>query len=59
MADEIKLKACPFCGGEAEIERMGTHRVSMIITCSDCGCSVETGETWIDEHSRWNQRVTN
>ena len=54
-----ELKPCPFCGGEAEIERMGTHRVSMIITCSDCGCSVESGETWIDEHSRWNQRETN
>ena len=55
MSDELKL--CPFCGGEAFIKRMGTNRVSMQIECDNCGCELETGETWIDEHSDWNTRA--
>jgi hypothetical protein len=53
---EAKLRDCPFCGGEAEIERMGTGRASMVIGCTDCGCRLETGETWIDKNSQWNIR---
>ena len=53
------LLSCPFCDGKAEIERMGTNRVSMIIRCTDCGCSLESSETWIDEKSKWNTRTTN
>lgn len=52
----VELKPCPFCGGTACIDRMGTARVSMKISCEYCGCSIETGETWIDEHSSWNTR---
>ena len=52
-----ELKPCPFCGGSASIDRMGTSRVSMQIMCDDCGAFVETGETWIDEKSHWNQRA--
>lgn len=51
------LKPCPFCGGEAQIDRMGNNRQSMQISCGYCGCSVETGETWVDEDSNWNQRA--
>jgi len=52
----IELKPCPFCGGDAEVQRRGTNRVSMIIGCTDCSCTLETGETWIDENSQWNNR---
>lgn len=52
-----ELKPCPFCGGEAHIERMGTNRVSMQIECGNCGAEMETGETWIDENSAWNIRA--
>jgi len=60
-SDESKfneLLSCPFCGGEAEVKRMGTRRVSMIIGCTECGCDLETGETWIDKNIHWNQRAT-
>lgn len=54
-----ELKPCPFCGGEASIERVGANRVSMKISCKDCGCSVESSETWINENSQWNTRAEN
>lgn len=52
-----ELKPCPFCGGKAQIERYGNNRQSMQIRCEDCGCFLETGETWIDENCHWNKRV--
>jgi hypothetical protein len=51
-----ELKPCPFCGGEAEFERKGTSKVSCIVKCTDCGCTVETGETWASGQS-WNTRT--
>ena len=54
--DEIKLLPCPFCGSEAEIERFGTRSVSTVYQCTNCGCSLETGEEW--SHGRdWNKRA--
>lgn len=53
----MKLLPCPFCGGEAEIERIGDHSRSTIYGCTDCGASLETGEEW--DHGRmWNQRAS-
>lgn len=56
MVDEIELLPCPFCGGEAEIEQQGTNRISTIYACLDCGCRLETNETF-HFGKRWNQRV--
>ena len=54
----IKLLPCPFCGDpDPEIERYGTPRVSTIYSCSNCGCSLETGEEW-DHGKDWNKRAT-
>jgi Lar family restriction alleviation protein len=53
---DTELLPCPFCGEEADIERMGTHRMSMVITCTNCGCSVETGETFVHKNTQWNTR---
>jgi len=55
----MKLKPCPFCGGEAEVERLGTKRASMIIVCSQCGCCLESGDVSgfaDDKHLQWNMR---
>lgn len=52
------LLCCPFCDGEAEVKRMGTNRVSMIIGCVECSCELETGETWIDKDINWNKRAS-
>ena len=52
-----KLLPCPFCGGEAEIERMGTRRQSCQVACTNCGARHEGPDQ--DEHSgdSWNRRA--
>ncbi len=51
----MDLKPCPFCGGKATIECKGNNRVSTLYMCLDCGCRLETGETF-DHGARWNKR---
>lgn len=51
-----ELKPCPFCAGEAEIERVGNARFSTIYACTECGCRLETGEEW-DHGAAWNRRA--
>lgn len=52
----INLKQCPFCGGEAEFERVGTVRMSTIVTCTECGSTLESGEIGESAGTRWNDR---
>lgn len=56
--EKQELKNCPFCGGEAEIERFGNNRCSTIYACTDCGCRLETNEEW-GFGDRWNTRAEN
>ena len=51
----IQLLPCPFCGGEAEVEQEGKNRRSCIVTCSACGCRLESNE--IGAGSAWNARA--
>lgn len=53
----IPLDPCPFCGDEAEIERLGSPRQSTIYVCTVCGCMLETAEEW-DHGRQWNNRAT-
>jgi len=50
------LLPCPFCGGEAEFERMGTPRQSCIVACTDCGGRLESSEEGAGCGSEWNDR---
>jgi Lar family restriction alleviation protein len=50
------LLPCPFCGGEAEVERRGTPRVSSIVACTDCGARVEANLVG-DDSLHWNTRA--
>lgn len=58
--NNIILKPCPLCNGEASIEldgaRIGTSRQSCIVVCLDCGCSVESNETENRCGTIWNTR---
>lgn len=38
------LKPCPFCGGDADFKRVGTAKMSCIVSCIDCGCTLEANE---------------
>lgn len=50
------LKPCPFCGGEAELERAGDRRQSTIYACLHCSCRLETPEEW-GYGTDWNIRA--
>lgn len=50
-----ELKPCPFCGSEAEIDRVGNRLQSTIYVCTSCSCSLETGEEW-GHGTAWNTR---
>ncbi|HUX47009.1 MAG TPA: Lar family restriction alleviation protein [Desulfosporosinus sp.] len=53
------LLRCPFCGGEPEVVRKGTSRQSHIISCTECGCTLETNETGDFCGGQWNNRIGN
>jgi len=51
-----KLLPCPFCGGEAEIERLEDPTI-WFVDCSQCKCQLdETYETKEDVIEAWNTR---
>lgn len=52
----MNLEPCPFCDhSEAEIERVGNGRQSNIVVCANCGCKLESNETF-DHGSDWNNQ---
>ena len=68
MTDEIKLKPCPFCGGEAEIisDVYGIMcKGFALVTCKDCGAKSDKSEESIDYCAKqvvadkWNRRANN
>ncbi len=61
MTDKnAELLPCPFCGGKAEVERYGSQRQSMIVSCEDCGSRMESGDAHgltLPENYAWNRRA--
>lgn len=53
-----RLKPCPFCGGAAEFERLGTGRVSCIVVCYGCGARHESSDSGAASGASWNRRHT-
>ena len=60
---ETKLKPCPFCGSEAEIESF-TTKVALFkkvtgkcITCKSCKCRTELMLDEEEAIETWNRRV--
>lgn len=51
-----ELKPCPFCGGEARFERMGTARQSCIVECGNCGARHESSDEYHRSGTSWNER---
>lgn len=56
-ADQPALLACPFCGGEAHFERMGTGRVSCNVACGNCGARHESSDEYLQSGRSWNTRA--
>lgn len=51
--NEVKLKPCPFCGGEAEIiDVYGEYGVM----CKECNAGTESAGTMDDAAKIWNER---
>ncbi len=55
--ESVKLKACPFCGGEPELWPMMGYDSPF---CSHCGATVEatvTGSDTLAQVKAWNKRA--
>lgn len=58
---EIKLKSCPFCGGEAKL--IDSSRRLSYVRCSKCGAETDSFEMSVEYCSNekaaeaWNQRA--
>lgn len=52
---EPRLKACPFCGGEAVMQAPNMHRVTCI-SCSNCMASTKWGKVEVVMEA-WNRRA--
>ena len=51
----VVLLPCPFCGSAAQIGRIGSGRSSCIVSCENCGATLESNEIGAGYH--WNQRA--
>lgn len=56
---EIKLKRCPFCGGEDIGVMTDDNGTSWYIFCKDCGCCCGYAMHEEEAVKAWNRRVNN
>lgn len=59
MMDKLKLKPCPFCGGDAEIQE-GKYQGLRTFYVSCLGCGARTDLEYAEEFAAdlWNERVS-
>lgn len=57
----VKLKPCPFCGGEAEMKGtayLGNNPTAFYIVCKDCGMQTASNcKPKTKQAKDWNRRV--
>lgn len=54
--DNVELKPCPFCGGKAELDRIGNPLFSIRCKNIQCFCLIEK-LTLKQAVEAWNNRV--
>lgn len=56
----MKLKPCPFCGGEAKIIHANDVTLPYRVRCKNINCDVRPSTTWFkyeeDAITKWNTR---
>lgn len=59
IEDEIELKPCPFCGGDAEMQQ-GKHQGLRTFYVSCFGCGARTDLEYAEEFAAdlWNERAS-
>src|SRR3569832_1029791 len=57
MAEQEGLKACPFCGGEAELRIHPTIEDSAVANCKACACMFLGYRTTAGAIWEWNRRA--
>ena len=59
--EKVELKPCPFCGGEAIMERLAVPKWEYRVRCNNIRCKIQPN-TWLrkskEEASEfWNRRA--
>lgn len=52
----MKLKPCPFCGGEAELWDNKLERRLYGVICKECDCMTPYFESEVEAIEAWNRR---
>jgi Lar family restriction alleviation protein len=57
-AELVELKACPFCGGEAELDDLGDPNDDSFVHCTRCDVQQIANYGAAKASERWNTRAT-
>ncbi len=60
MEGRIDLKACPFCGGEADIAKVQNKGQDFYVSwveCMQCHCSTHVFSSLREAAAAWNRRA--
>ncbi len=59
MSKEATLEPCPFCLGEADIERsfVQGHQPKPYVLCGECGSATNCYDTEAEAIAAWNRRI--